>query len=393
MIQDRGARLEGVRRANLGSVLRLVHHHGTLSRAELTARTGLNRSTIADLVSTLVREGLLTEGNPIPTRRVGRPSPSVSPSSTVAAITVNPEVDSIEFAAVGLGGKVIARKREIAKTVPTPAETIEATDRVMADWRSVELAEIRIVGLGVAVPGLVRGHDAVVRLAPHLGWREVELGAQLSKRLGVPVAVGNDASFGALAEWLFGAAQGCEHVIYLNGGPSGIGGGLILHGRPIGGAGGYAGEWGKNAPTIDAPSKNRRGVLEDEVNRLRLRELVGLAAPDDIELANALDYDDERIATEIQRQQQVLAGALANAVNTLNPSMIVLGGFLAILYHADPELLNSYVSELAVPVAMEDVTITAAALGPDRLHIGAAEAVFSDLFEDPLANPRHLRGK
>lgn len=385
MIHEQGARLEGVRRANLGSVLRLVHHHGTLSRAELTARTGLNRSTIAALVSTLVSEGLLIEGNPIPTRRVGRPSPSVSPSSTIAAITLNPEVDSIELAAVGLGGEVIARKREIAKTVPTPAETIEAAERVIADWRNTELAEIRIVGVGVAVPGLVRDGDAVVRLAPHLGWREVEFGAQLSKRLGVPVAVGNDASYGALAEWLFGAARGCEHVVYLNGGPSGIGGGLILHGRPIGGAGGYAGEWGQNAPSANAPIRNRRsGVLEDEVNRLRLMELVDLTAPDDSELAEALNYEDERVVTEIQRQQRVLGGALANLVNTLNPSMIVLGGFLAILYRADAELLNRYVGEVALQVPMEDVTIAPAALGRDRLHIGAAETVFSNLFEDPV---------
>src|SRR5699024_12040217 len=95
MMQEQGPRLAGGRKANLGSVLRLARHHGPLSRAELTARTGLNRSTIADLVSTLVSEGLLNEGDPIPTRRVGRPSPSVSPSSPVAAISLNPECDSI----------------------------------------------------------------------------------------------------------------------------------------------------------------------------------------------------------------------------------------------------------------------------------------------------------
>src|SRR5699024_10083093 len=115
MIQEQGARIEGVRKAKLGSVLRLAHHHGPLSRAELTARTGLNRSTIADLVSTVLSVGVVKEGDQIPTRRVGRLSPSVSPSSTVAAISLNPEVDSIEIAAVGLVGNVLARKREVAQ--------------------------------------------------------------------------------------------------------------------------------------------------------------------------------------------------------------------------------------------------------------------------------------
>ena len=98
---------------------------------------------------------------------------------------------------------------------------------------------------------------------------------------GLPTVVGNDASLGAIAEHLFGAGRGVDDLVYLNGGASGIGGGLIVHGLPVGGTGGYAGEFGQNRPGIASPDDRRAagGVLEDEVSRARLLDAVGLAAP------------------------------------------------------------------------------------------------------------------
>ena len=68
----------GIRQTNLGRVLRLVHVDGPLSRAALTEATGLNRSTIADLIGALVEGGLVEERPPDPLGRVGRPSPVVA---------------------------------------------------------------------------------------------------------------------------------------------------------------------------------------------------------------------------------------------------------------------------------------------------------------------------
>ncbi|HWU30754.1 MAG TPA: helix-turn-helix domain-containing protein, partial [Microbacterium sp.] len=108
-MNERATTVEGVRRTNLGEVLRLVHHHGARSRATITADTGLNRSTVADLVSELATRGLVVEQEPDATRRVGRPSPIVAPSPDVVAIAVNPEVDAIELGAISLGGVVRER--------------------------------------------------------------------------------------------------------------------------------------------------------------------------------------------------------------------------------------------------------------------------------------------
>ncbi|MBF0815145.1 ROK family transcriptional regulator [Microbacterium paludicola] len=385
-MHERATSVEGVRRTNLGAVLRLVHHEGARSRAVITAETGLNRSTVSDLVATLVGAGLVEERDPDPTRRVGRPSPIVAPSEDVVAIAINPEVDALEVGAVTLGGRVRARTRESVGMAVE--DVVAAVARIVDGWRSGALRGCRMVGGGAAVPGLVRASDGVVRLAPHLGWRDEDIASRLAEATGLRFLIGNDASLGARAERLFGAARDHADVIYLNGGASGIGGGLVLHGMAIGGAEGYAGEWGQSRPGIllEADRRTTQGVLEDEVNRGRLLDAVGLPSADDAALARALaEATDGEVTGEIQRQRRILSAALANAVNALNPSVIVLGGFLAILHEHDPEGLLDLVRDQALSAPTERLEIRAAALGADRLLIGAAEAAFEPLLADPLA--------
>ncbi|GAA1800289.1 ROK family transcriptional regulator [Agromyces neolithicus] len=384
---DRAGTFDGVHRRNLSKVLGHVHLEGPLSRARLTAMTGLNRSTVASLVAELNAQGLTIEQAPDPTNRVGRPSPVVAPDPRVLAIAVNPEVDAITIAAVGIDGGIRARERIEVDHLPTPAETAELVASAHDRWRTGPLRDARIVGVGLAVPGLVRASDGLVRFAPHLLWSDVPIRAIVETATGLPTAVGNDASLGAVAEHLFGAGRGVDDMVYLNGGASGIGGGLIVHGVPVGGSAGYAGEFGQNRPGID-PAGDRRatgGVLEDEVSRARLLEVVGLDHGDEPALAAALAAADSPAVTdEVERQLRILATALCNAVNVLNPSLVVLGGFLATLAERDLGALERAVAEQAMPAASEGLSIRVAALGENRLLIGAAEIAFADLLADPL---------
>jgi predicted NBD/HSP70 family sugar kinase len=385
--------IEQVRARNLGRLLRRVHVQGPASRATLTAELGLNRSTIADLVGELVELGLVREGAPSPERRVGRPSPTVETSPAVVAIAVNPEVDALEIAAVRLDRSIPLRERIEMDHLLSPEETVRLVQSRIDAWRGGELAGAAITAIGVAVPGLVREADGVVRTAPHLGWTDVPLRDLIEDATGVTAVVANDATLGVLAEHRFGAAHGIADVVYLNGGASGIGGGLIVQGMMVAGAGGYAGEFGQNRPGIVSDSDRRApgGVLEDEVSRARLLEAVGLAAADEPTLAAALDASTSpRVADEVARQRRILATALANAVNVLNPSVIVLGGFLAMIAGLDLPALSAAVAAQSMPANAEALDIRVASLAADRLLIGAAEAAFEPLLDDPATAPRAL---
>ncbi|MFJ4173176.1 ROK family protein [Microbacterium sp. NPDC089696] len=376
----------GTRPHNLARLLRLVHELGAQSRAELTETTGLNRSTIADLVAELVRRGLVEESVPDIPGRVGRPSPVVTASSRVVAIAVNPEIDATEIAAVGLDRSILLRERIAHDAVPTPDDVVAVIVERLSAWREGALTDARVESVGIAVPGLVRASDGVVRNAPHLHWTDVPLAERVRSATGLPVFVDNDATLGAIAEHRYGAGSGIDDVVYLNGGASGIGGGLIIHGIPVTGAGGYAGEFGQNRPRIsdDADRRTDDGVLESEVSRRLLLDAVGLTDADDDTLdAELTASESPAVIEEVARQTRVLVSALANAVNVLNPGAVVLGGFLATLAGLRGEALVDDVAGLAMAESAGGLELRPAALGADRLLIGAAEFAFAALLADP----------
>lgn len=370
------------REANLAWILSIVHHDGPRSRSALTEATGLNRSTIAALVAELVGAGLVDERPPESSARAGRPSPVVAPSADVVAISVHPEVDAVEIAAVSLDRSIRVRERIVNVAPPTTADVAALVAERVDSWRTDALADCSVIGIGVAVPGLVRSADGVVRNAPHLGWTDEPLAARIQEATGIRTAVDNDATLGALAEHLFGAGRGIDELVYLNGGASGIGGGLVIHGLAATGASGYAGEFGHNRPGIDhADRRSDDGVLEDEVNRRHLLDLLEIDDADDEELAAALAAAEApEVRAELVRQAKILGSALANAVNVLNPALVILGGFLALIDEGAHDVLADEVGRLSMPESAAAVAIRAAELGSDRLLVGAAELAFRPLW-------------
>lgn len=381
---------EDVRRANLAATLGILYRHGPVSRAGLSKRTGRNRSTIASLVSDLAELGLVVENEPDSLGQVGRPSPVVSVRGDVAAIAVNPEIDVLTIGLVGLDGMVRRVIRHEYDRIPTAAEVLSITAAVLAGMR-LELDGLRVAGIGVAVPGQVRTEDGVVRNAPHLDWHDEPFAEPLAEATGFPVRVANDAALGALAEHEFGAGRGKNHLVYVNGGASGIGGGVITAGQLLGGASGYAGELGhvrvSGSATVD--SAGIAGTLEAEVTRAELLDALGLARaePDQFEAALLADRSPA-VAQVVARQLGHLGTALAGAINVFNPQVVALGGFLAALQAYDPGLLAETVARSTLAPSLEGVTITAAELGSNLLMVGAAGLAFGPLLADPASISR-----
>ena len=380
---------EGLRQVNLSTTLGILYRSGPASRAVLSKRTGRNRSTIASLVTDLVELGLVTEHDPDAQRQVGRPSPVVGIRQQVVAIAVNPEIDALTLGLVGLDGRVRRVIRHEYDRIPTAAEVIGITADLIAGLR--ELDGLVVAGMGVAVPGQVRTRDGLVRNAPHLGWHDEPLGGPLADATGFPVQVANDAALGALAEHEFGTGRHKDHLIYLNGGASGIGGGVISDGSPLGGTSGYAGELGhirvSSSGRVD--SAGIAGTLEAEVSRADLLEALGLARAEPGQFEEALLADrSPRVSAVVERQLDHLGSALAAAINVLNPQVVALGGFLATLQAYDPDRLARAVARSTLAPSLEGVRITAAELGADLLMVGAAGLAFRPLLADPASISR-----
>ena len=380
---------EALRRSNLSALLTLLVQDGPSSRAILARRTGRNRSTIGSLVSDLVAMGLVDELDPEPDGQVGRPSPVVALRPDVAAFAVNPEIDALRVTLVSLDGTFIDDRRRPFDHIPTAAEAVATSAELIADCRA-KAPGVRVVGVGGAIPGQVRTADGVVRIAPHLRWADEPFGESLAAAVGLPVWLANDAGLGALAEHDFGAGRGKGHLVYVNGGASGIGGGMVIGGKLLAGAHGYAGELGhaRVSSAADQDSAGIAGTLEAMVTRAELLDVLGLADADADTLHAALLADrTARVRSVVGRQLGHLAFGLAASVNVLNPQVIVLGGFLASLLAYDPDRLRAAVAKVTLGPSMERMEIVASQLGSRLLPMGAAHLAFAPLIREPVAVP------
>jgi len=378
------ATTDQLRRNNLSSVLTLIHHERALSRADLTRLTGFNRSTIGALVSDLVDLGMVHETMPPPSARAGRPSPIVNASQRTVAIAVNPEVDAIHIGVVALGGRVLHEAHLPVDGELTVADVVEKSSAVMADLLAG--LDLNVIGIGVAVPGQVRLSDGQVREATHLGWTEEPMAALYTEVTGYPAWAANAAILGMRAESVFGAGKGIDDLVYFIGGASGIGGGVVSGGQWMAGAAGYAGEFGHTFVQSSGRACHcgAHGCLEAEVTQQELLDAVGLAPSEIGRLPEAMAATTDPAARQvIDRSLELLAIAVRNAVNILNPGVVVLGGFLEALYRAGSHDTSAHLLDEAIRSARESVRILPADLGPEQLLIGAAELVFTNMIADP----------
>ncbi|WP_433206991.1 ROK family protein [Dactylosporangium sp. CS-047395] len=378
---------ESVRRQNLGALLRYIHVRGATSRAELTSRLGLNRSTIGALTADLATAGLVDEGVPHETGRAGRPSIVVRPrSSRVYGYALSLELDRLRAARVGLGGKVLDGRTAQRPPGPDPAPTIAALAALVADMQRTAPADAVLVGSGLAVSGSVRHH---------LGWAddtlEPELAGALQPRLGQSAGpfLGGIADLAALAEHTRGAATGADNVIYLHG-DAGISAGIIAGGRRITGFGGHGGEVGHMVvnPGGRLCGCGSRGCWETEIGERALLHLAGraIATPGAAMTAamHAAQDGDELARDAVLHAADWLGFGVANLVNIFNPTVVVFGGTLRELFLTGADQVRHRLYTMALPACREHVALHTPQLGDDAPLVGAAELAFESLLSDPL---------
>ncbi len=377
-----GAGTDGVRRRNLSNVLTLVHRNRALSRAELTRRTALSRSTIKDLVEELVARGLAEELPAAPISQVGRPSPIVRPGRRLVAATVIPEVDAVTVGVVAMGGAVLEVVRCPTDRVPTPEETVAMAADVVQRVAHTLPDTSKVTAIGVAVPGLVHSPESTVQLAPNLDWHDVKIGELLKAATGLPVYAANDANAGAIAEHLFGRHHGADHLIYVNGGTTGIGAGFVVAGGLLEGVAGYAGELGHTFVGGAEPCHcGSTGCLETEVTQAPLARLI--AELESVEPGDAQPMPTDAERDVLYRQARSLAIALGNAINMVNPRLVVLGGFLRAFPAYAGVILREELSRRSMGGPRDLVRIVPATLGSETVVIGAAELAFAPVLADP----------
>jgi predicted NBD/HSP70 family sugar kinase len=392
MVPRTAATQDDLRRHNRARLLRRLHESGAASRSDLVAFSGLNRSTVGVLVSELAEVGLVTEGAGS-AGQVGRPSLMVQPDSAAAVVVAfDLRVERTIVALVGIGGGVLWRKEQRHKRSYTPQAAVRTIIGLVGQALRQAPDTAAWVGVGIGVPGIVDHADGLVRLAPNLGWADVPLGEMvrdaIARQYGFTpaVAISNDADLGAVAEHVRGVGAHNRNLIYLSG-EVGVGGGIIIDGRAMAGAGGFGGEVGHMMVNPDGATCRcgARGCWETEIGRDAVVQGAGLG-DDQAEVADVIAAaagGSRKAQAAIERAGEWLGIGLANLVNLFNPEVIVMGGHLRLLF---PLVSGTVYRRIhyALPAAREQVRVEIPALNGDSTLIGAAETAFEDLLTDPI---------
>jgi predicted NBD/HSP70 family sugar kinase len=382
-----------LKQLNRMALVRQVGTQPGLSRAALAERLGLTKSTVSLLVRELIAEGWLYETALLSTGEVGRrATPLHLDPGRLALLGAELGVDEARVVATNLLGEPIETHivsyedaTDAASCIRLVAVALVRLARRLArpeGGAGRAAPPRRVLGVGLGLHGAVDETMGLLRHAPHLGWRKVDVAALVrvqfagSPLAGLPLAMQNEANVAALAEFEFTGLAGTDPLVYLSIG-YGVGAGVIVSDRLLTGLHGFAGEVGHAILQADGPlcRCGRRGCADALIG---LGALLGNARPSHAALeqlfARAADADASTCGA-VEAAGRQLGVLLNNLWAGFDPMAIVIGGpALGLgerLLAPAREVLAAYAqaADLAPPA------IRIARFGADAVAVGAAALV------------------
>lgn len=393
---------DDLRNHNLSVVIdTLLRTTEPLSRAELAKRTGLTKATMSLLVSMLVDDGVVREGEPSVQSSYGRPStPLLIAGGRYCGIGLQVNTDGYGVIVLNLDGTVISERWVDTDMSAPDADEVFAELDALAMEQEALLAErgCTVAGAGLALPGLVTG-DMRLLMARNLGWEQLDLTRfDVMRRL--DVTAGNEANMAALAQIPGyamrrdgdGIVGPSESFIYLST-DVGIGGAVVRNGHVEIGDHGFGGELGHTSVELRGPvcRCGRRGCLETYAGRRAMVESAGIASGSAAARRESVDElidrwcaGDVRVAAVVNKAIEAMVSSIASAINVCDIETVVLGGVwsqfgseIAVQMQSALQRQVLGYPEVRAKVLMADVTSRPAL-------VGAAAMGLRHFVDDPM---------
>lgn len=393
---------DDLRNHNLSVVIdTLLRTTEPLSRAELAKRTGLTKATMSLLVSMLVDDGVVREGEPSVQSSYGRPStPLLIAGGRYCGIGLQVNTDGYGVIVLDLDGTVISERWVDADMSAPDADEVFAELDALAMEQEALLAErgYTVAGAGLALPGLVTGNMRLL-MARNLGWEQLDLTRfDVMRRL--DVTAGNEANMAALAQIPGyamrrdgdGIVGPSESFIYLST-DVGIGGAVVRNGHVEIGDHGFGGELGHTSVELRGPvcRCGRRGCLETYAGRRAMVESAGIASGSAAARRESVDElidrwcaGDVRVAAVVNKAIEAMVSSIASAINVCDIETVVLGGVwsqfgseIAVQMQSALQRQVLGYPEVRAKVLMADVTSRPAL-------VGAAAMGLRHFVDDPM---------
>jgi len=323
------------RRINRDIILELIRTRQPISRAELARQSGLQRSTVSQIIEQLLAEKWVCEGEAAVSQRGRRPTLIRLNDSLVAlAVDIHPRQAIIGM--VDLNGRLISRSM-----APLSRDAGASTDLILEAMSRLKagLGGLSIEGIGVTLPGRVDPHNDHLLFAPNLHWRDFDLKAAIEKRMKQPVHVANAAIACLLAQLTFHHGEGNRDAVLITA-SEGVGAAIFANGSVITGHDGMAGEFGHISIDPEGPecACGRRGCWEVFAScRAALRYFRELQPQHRAvtfgELLNLAEEGNSHAGTALERQAREIGEGLRLVVAALSPAVVYIAGEVTSAWH------------------------------------------------------------
>ncbi|MCA1032701.1 ROK family transcriptional regulator [Bacillus timonensis] len=374
---------------NRSIILNKIRTSEPISRAQIAKETNLTPPTVSSIVRELIGQGLVKESNLGHSSGGRKPTMLYINTKGYFVVGVDAGPAKVECILTDLTGSVIHRSSQlVVKPITNEQYMTIIKENISKIMKGI--VKENIIGIGVAMHGVVDVETGTSLVAPILKLRNIPIKETLEKEFHLPVKVENDARTMALGESWFGGHGDVESMVAVNIG-QGVGAGIVINGKLYHGAQGIAGEIGHM--TIDLNGElcecGNRGCLQalvsgeaiSEQARKQLGKSYEIQSGQDI-YASALNGDENCIRL-LEQTGTIIGVGLTNLIHLVNPSKVVLGG--GVMNSAEfimPSLLETIQQRVLTKEARQ-TEIVVTQLGSDATLLGAVSLLLVELF-DPI---------
>jgi len=373
-----------VRKWNLSSIFKAIRKQGPISRIELTKISGCSAGTVSNHVRTLIKKGFVIETKKGISSGGRKPIQLMINPNKAYIFSIEIEVNQIKIVMFDLEIKVVMKsiipityKDDYKKTLE---QVFFEMDKMMEEKN---LKFDNLLGIGVAVPGLIDKVEGILEFAPNLGWKNVPISKIFKDKYGLPIILNNEAKAAAIGE-RESIYPKINNMVFVSIN-EGIGCGIFFNGKLYRGASGNAGEFGHiiinaNGPECHCGNKGCWETLASE--NFIINSYLKLSNSNK-ELTKKEIYQlgkngDKKVIEIFNKAGRNIGIGLVNIINGLSPELLVIGGGIVEIKDYIFDEIVKKLEESALSVSYKKAEIKFSKLGSLAAVYGMADLIINE---------------
>ncbi|SFL64469.1 ROK family transcriptional regulator [Halanaerobium salsuginis] len=369
---------------NQGSIFKIIHRYGPITRKELAENTNYSAATITNHVKTLIEEEYVIETKKGSSNGGRKPVYiKVNPKKGYM-LAVNIGVNNCQLFLFDLNFSVISAQNFILDQNQTAqASLLEIKDKIETVLSDQQIKAEKILGLGIAVPALINRAKKRLEFAPNLGWKKLAISEVLAEYFSFPILIENEAKAAVIGEKEF-IYPDDDNLVFVSIN-EGIGCGIILDGKLYTGASGNAGEFGHLIIDSDGPVCHcgNNGCWETMASENYLKNNISKYLAREVSLVEIaqLDFGENNLDQLLKEYAANIGIGLVNIINSLSPEQIIIGGEILKIQEKLLPTIKKIISKRSLQISGDYVKINFTELDGKAAVYGLAALVFNSSIE------------